>query len=354
MRKMSILFIVGTIFTFLFSMNCLAAETVKPVTIKYASPVPSNSWFGQQNQWWADELEKRTGGKVKVQIFWMESLVKWKDMLQGIQSGIADVGWFSSTYNPSNVPLFLMLDNPMNCHAGKYVAAIRACNDTQDNQPDLKAELEREKLIQVANHISGQSQIGFKKCPTSIKDLKGKSVRSYGGGQIKTYENLGMNPTFMSYTDIYEAVDRGTVDAAAISFMLSDTFKHYEVMKCFYMTNSGAAIASGLFLNREVYKKFPKDIQDTFMKLRDDYGVRYGKGVEEREVQLHKEWTTKHGVTLKPLSPEDQKVFKDASDRATEFLLKKQEAAGHKAARKVWNYYLTALKKYEEQESGKK
>jgi TRAP-type C4-dicarboxylate transport system substrate-binding protein len=187
-----------------------------------------------------------------------------------------------------------------------------------------------------------------------LKDLKGKSIRSYGGGQIKTYENLGMNPTFLSYSDIYEAIDRGSVDIANIAVTLSDAFKHYEVMKCVYMTNGGVAIATGLFMNRDVYKKLPKDIQDILMKLRAEYGIRYGRGVEEGESTVRAKWTTQHGVTFKELSPEDQKIFTEASNRATEYLLKKQEADGHTAARKVWNYYLSALKKYEDQEAKKK
>ena len=327
MKTKVLLSAVGAIFLsvfFVFPAMCIAAETVKPITLKYAAPVVQQSWYGQQNQWWANEVEKRTGGRVKVQIFWMESLVKWKDMLQGIQSGIADIVWFSSTYNPSNVPLFLMLDNPLNCRPGQYVAAIMACNDTMDNQPDLRAELEREKIITVANHNSGMAQIGLKKCPNSLKDLKGKSIRSYGGGQIKTYENLGMNPTFLSYSDIYEAIDRGSVDIANIAVTLSDAFKHYEVMKCVYMTNGGVAIATGLFMNRDVYKKLPKDIQDILMKLRAEYGIRYGRGVEEGESTVRAKWTTQHGVTFKELSPEDQKIFTEASNRATEYLLKKQ------------------------------
>lgn len=352
MKRFCVLLVIAlglTLTVFAFSTTCVSAQTFKPITLKFADAVTQGSWYGQQHQWWANEVEKRTGGRVKVQIFWMESLVKWKDMLQGIQSGIADLGWFSSTYNPSNVPLFLMLDNPLNCQPGHYVAAILAVNDTMDNQPDLRAELERENIIMVANHNSGMAQIGSKKCPNSLKDLKGKSIRSYGGGQIKTYENLGMNPTFISYSDIYEAIDRGTVDLSNIAVTLSDAFKHYEVMKCVYMTNGGAAIASGIFLNRKIFKKFPRDIQEIFLKLRTEYGIRYGKGVEDGETTVREKWTTKYGVTFKELSPEDRKIFQEASDKATEYLLKKQEADGHTAARKVWNYYLNALKKYEKQ-----
>ena len=83
----------------------------------------------------------------------MESLVKWKDMLRGVQSGIADIGWGSSTYHPSNLPLFLMLDNPFSFRQD-YVAALLALIDTTENEPNLRAEMERESIIMMGPHIS--------------------------------------------------------------------------------------------------------------------------------------------------------------------------------------------------------
>ncbi len=356
MKKMVLPVAVGVSLLFLtfgFPTPCTAAEGVKPMTLKYADAVPEQSWFGQQHQWWANEVEKRTGGKVKIQMFWMESLVKWKDMLPGVQSGIADLGWISSTYHPSNLPLYLMLDNPFSFHQD-YVASVLALIDTVDKEPNLKAEMERESIILICPHISGNSQIGTRKCLNSIKDLKGKTIRTYGGARTQYYQYLGANPIFMSYSDIYEAIDRGTIDAVDMSMMLSQTFKHYEIVKCMLMTNSGGAIASGIYMNLKVFKKFPKDIQEMLLKLRAEYGERYGKGVMDLEGGFYREWETKHGVTLKKPSPEDQKIILEAGKRAQEDMIKKQESEGHKGARAVWDYYMTALKKYEDQRAKKK
>ena len=79
------------------------AQELKPQTLRMANTVGENSWFGKQHKWWAAEVEKRSGGKLKVQIFWLESLVKWKDALPGIQSGVADLAWVSSTWSPKPV-----------------------------------------------------------------------------------------------------------------------------------------------------------------------------------------------------------------------------------------------------------
>src|SRR5919198_177788 len=109
------------------------AQELKPATLRMANTVSENSWFGRQHKWWAAEVEKRTQNKLKVQIFWNESLVKWKDALPGIQSGVADLAWVSSTYFPSQFPRYLMLDNLFN-FGDDYVAAVLALIDTLDNE----------------------------------------------------------------------------------------------------------------------------------------------------------------------------------------------------------------------------
>jgi len=362
MKKVYVLFVIALGFTFAFftfSTACMAQE-LKPMTLKMANVVAENSWFGKQHKWWAGEVEKRTGGKIKVQIFWMESLVKWKDALPGIQSGMADAVWVSSTYFPSQLPRYLMLDNLFN-FGDDYVSAVLALIDTVDNEPNLKAEMEKEDIILICPHISGHAPIGTKKCLNSVRDLKGKSLRTYGGVRTQFYTNLGANPIFMSFSDLYEAMDRGTIDVIGdMAVVLSDAFKLYEVVKCMYANNPpgqtgpGGAIASGFYMTRKRFNGFPKDTQKMFLDLRKEYGIRYAQTLMDDEEATRNVWRTKHGVTFKNASTEDQKFILEAGNRANEEMFKKQESGGHKGVREVWDYYLKARKKHETERAKKK
>jgi TRAP-type C4-dicarboxylate transport system substrate-binding protein len=330
---------------------CLGAEEFKPMTLKFSTYVGGNTWNGELNQYWANEVEKRTGGRIKVKIFWLDSLVKSKDALPGVQSGMTDFAWISSTYHPSNLPLFLMVDNLLNFRQD-YVAATLALLETCEKEANLKAEMERENIILVAPHITG-STLATKKCFSSISDLKGKTVRTYGGPRIKYYEYMGMNPVFMPYSDIYEAIDRGTITAFDMGVLLSTGFRHYEVVKCLYMQDIGGVIGSGIFLNLGTFKKFPPDIQKIFLDLRRDYGVYMAQKIQGDEAQYLREWETKYGVTIRYPSPEDRQKILDACHKAQEYIIKKQESEGHAASRKVWDFYTSALKRYEEKKPAK-
>ena len=78
------------------------------------------------------------------------------------------------------------------------------------------------------------------------------------------------------------------------------------------------------------------------------------KGTQDLEVGFYREWETKYGVKKIYPSPEDLKTLQEAGQKATDFILKKQESEGHKGARPVGDYYMTALKKHEDQRAGKK
>jgi TRAP-type C4-dicarboxylate transport system substrate-binding protein len=355
MKKKSALVLLafGTALSIAFlSTYCLGAE-FKPVTLKYSHYVTQSSWHGELNQWWANEVEKRTGGKVKIKIFWMDSLTKIKDGLPSVQSGMAEMGWISSTYHPSQLPLFLVLDNVFN-FGDDYVSSVMAITDAMENEPNLKAELERENIIQVIPHCSGHAQIGSKKI-TSLADLKGKTLRTYGGSRTNYYTQLGANPIFMAFPDLYEAMDRGTIDAIGdMAVVLASGFKLYEVCKTVLLINAGGSLASGGFMNLKVFKSLPPDIQKTLLDLRRDYGAKMAQKESDDEVVYYKEWNTKHGVTIKSLSPEEQKINVEAGKAAQESFIKQQESKGAPAARKVWDYYMAARLKYEAERAKKK
>jgi TRAP-type C4-dicarboxylate transport system substrate-binding protein len=357
MKKICTLILVALSLAFTvlaFSQVCMAAEEFKPVTLKCGTNLPENSWYAEHHKWWANEVEKRTGGKVKIQMFWMESLFKIKDGLPAIQNRIGDLGWITSTYHPSNFPLYMMLDLNFNWN-GSYVATQLAGIETAEKQPDLRAELEREKIVLVVPHAPGIGQIGTKKCFDSIKDLKGKTIRSVGGPSVPFFKNLGANPVFMAFSDVYEALDRGTISAMGqCPVMYSFTFKLYEVIKCLYIINSGTMVSAGIYMNLDVFKKLPKDVQEMFMKLRTEYAYRFGKALLDTESEMLREWQTKHGLTIKHPSAEDKEIILEAGRKANEDWIKQEESKGNKAAGKVWDYYLKALKKYGDEEAKKK
>jgi predicted secreted Zn-dependent protease len=84
-------------------------------------------------------------------------------------------------------------------------------------------------------------------------------------------------------------------------------------------------------------------------ELRLEYGIRYASSLMEMEKSIRTDWAAKNKINFQQSSPEDaQKIFK-AANTANDIFFKKQEAAGAKNVRAVYDYYLKARQRYEEQ-----
>jgi TRAP-type C4-dicarboxylate transport system substrate-binding protein len=346
---------VAVTIVFLFGVTqqlSLAAESAKPVTLKTSVFFASNSWAGHQYQWWADELAKRTNNRVKVNFFWMDSLVKQADMLPGIKSKMTDAGFMSSSYFPSNFPHMMMIDLLGNA-GNDYEAIILASLDTQEHEPNLKAELEKEGVVMVAEHLTGFGGLHMGKRYASFSELKGKTIRTVGGVQNAYLKTLGINPVFMPYSDIYEATSRGTIDGFVGAYSLSDSMKHYEVVKCSVIPNWGQVTASGVFISREVFLKLPPDIQKIMLDLRKDFATYYAAAVKRDVSSLVYKWIFEHMINHIGLTPEEKEINAKAMETANEAFIKEQEGKGFKNVRKVWDYYMKSLKKHTDERAKK-
>jgi TRAP-type transport system periplasmic protein len=331
----------------------LYAQQVQQQTWRMAIPVPEKSWFGEMHRWWGNEVEKRSGGKITVTYFWSDSLVKWADALPGIQSGIADLAWVSSTYFPAKFPNYMVLDQIFN-FGDDYVAALKAATDTMENQPDLKAELAREDIVFLMPHISGHAPSGTRQALNSVSELKGKTLRTYGGARIDFYKALDANPVFMPFGDMYSAMDRGTIDAMGdMAIVLANAFKLQEVIKHVHFLNppgakgNGGALASGFFMTGQKFRGLPKETQTMLMQLRSEYTERYGKSLMELEEKIKSDWAQKSKITFHTSSPTDEKFMLERGNAANEVLFKRQEAQGNKNVRAVWAYFQDSRRKFE-------
>jgi len=154
----------------------------------------------------------------------------------------------------------------------------------------------------------------------------------------------------MPYSEIYEALDRGTIDGnGTCVFQLSDALKHYETTTQATDMQAGFVVGgSGLVMNLKTYEGMPKDIQDIITQLNYDTGVYWAKMLYEVEEKIAEKWKTKYHIRMNSLSPEDDAISRVAGFKAQKSFLKKLESQGL-AAEKTWNFFRERVVKYEKE-----
>jgi TRAP-type C4-dicarboxylate transport system substrate-binding protein len=306
------------------------------MTLRVAEQLPPVGFASEMRKWWADEITKRTGGKVKFQFFWSQSLLKGQDMASGVAAGIAELAAVASTYDPSRTALWMTLDMPYN--ARDYWCGISAATAVVDADPGLRAEFERNGFRPLLGYASGHFNFLTRTPAATLGELQGRRVRSYGGARVKWLEELRMAPVFMNYADIYEALERGVVDGAEATIYLTEAFKHYEIAKHLTLTESGFVVAASLAVNLRTWARFPEPLKQLFRDVGREHDMQYARRLMELEEDLLKKFQEQHGLQVHRLAAEEQQAMAQAGRRAQARWLEEMDAKGL-PARATWEAF---------------
>src|SRR5688572_23409226 len=93
---------------FAAALACAApanAQQYPKMNLRFAHFVPATLPGATVDQWFADELAKRTGGQITMQIYWAESMGKSMELLKMASQGGVDVSATAAGYFPSQIPM---------------------------------------------------------------------------------------------------------------------------------------------------------------------------------------------------------------------------------------------------------
>jgi TRAP-type C4-dicarboxylate transport system substrate-binding protein len=101
--------------------------------------------------------------------------------------------------------------------------------------------------------------------------LKGKKIRALGL-MNKAMKMLGATPVAMPLPEVYEALERGTIDAVTgLPYHLVVSFKLQEAAKNLLNPGLGCYASGGYFMNLNTWNKLPDDVKKIVTKLNQEF-----------------------------------------------------------------------------------
>ena len=295
---------------------------------------------------WVKQVEEATKGRVKIEVFPSQTLIKGIDMWKGVRSGIADIGWCVQGYWPEQTPLSDVMSLPFlplkSAEQGGEVLW-----KLYEKFPSIQKEYGDIQPL-VLYTTSPNFLITSKKQVKTMEDLKGLKIRTLGGPPIEMAKALGASPAVMPMPDLYQALDKGVFDGAAVPWEAIHAFRLYEVAKNVTMVPFYASYFS-LCANRAKIQSLPKDVRDQIMSVSGLAGSKFwGKNFFDTAEQGVEERVKAAGITLNRYDvppAELSRWQKVAGDPLWEEWVKKMEGKGHKEAREILNTALELAKK---------
>lgn len=263
-----------------FSFNHCAKEKTDaaPIELSYSIFFPPTHIQCETAVAWAKEIEKRTEGKVKINIFPGGSLTAAPQVYEGVVNGVSDIGMSCFAYTRGRFPLLEGLDLPLGYPTG--VAATKIANAViEEFKP---SELSDTHLLYV--HAHGPGILASKKPVNSIADVKGLKIRGTGLS-TKIIEDIGGVPVGMSQPETYEALQKGVVDATLCPIETLKGWKQGEVIEYVIDTSMiGYTTAMFVTMNSASWERLPKDVQAIFTAVSQEWIAKHGEAWEQADV----------------------------------------------------------------------
>jgi TRAP-type C4-dicarboxylate transport system substrate-binding protein len=230
------------------------------------------------------EVTKRVAARTKHKVEFVEgyggAMVKVADTLEGVQSGIIDIGGYCFCFEPSNLPLHafqIML--PFGTMSP--VRSLQVARAVYDKVPYMSKVFEdkyRQKLIALIADNGYNLGTNFEW--NKVADLKGQKIAG-AGLNLKWLEYAGATPVQSSLVDAYTSMQTGVYNGWIMFPSGWVNFKLYEVGKYYTEVGFGAITWHGLTINSARWSRLPKEVQDIILEVGKEYEAKTGTVNEE-------------------------------------------------------------------------
>lgn len=319
--------------------------TVPPIELKWAESQAEASLYGQMAAWYATEIEKRTAGRVKIRVFYSETLLKSGEMLPAVKSGAVDIADMVSAFFPADLPLDKVVIGGWGLGMTPEVTQ-KVWQALYARVPALNEELTRQNIKLLYRNMSPPWVLISKKPVEKVADLNGMKLRVVGSPWLAgVLTKAGVVAVSILPGEVYEALQRGAVDGVFLDEANIVSWKLYESAKYVSMGEyAGTPVVLGPYINMERWRSFPSDIQAIFTATAADAVKEHLKMVQSYQKSAMAT-LTQNGVTYAkfPASEWAALVALSPDDNWTAWL-KEQEAAGRgDAARQIIQVWKEAI-----------
>lgn len=284
-------------------------------TLQVGMTLAEDSHYNKGLEKFAELVKEKSDGELTIEIFPNGSLGGERDMVESLQVGTLDMvlsstgplGGFAPEINVVDLP-FLFEDRE---HAYKVL-------DGEVGQ-DLLTKLEDSNIKGLAWWENGFRNVtNSKRAIKKPEDLEGLKIRTMENEvHMDSFEAMGANPTPMSFTELFTALQQGVVDGQENPVPIIKTSQFFEVQDHLTLTGHFYSPAA-LLVSSKVFDGLSEEHQKVLQEAAQEGAEFERKVVKEMDKEMVADLKEK-GMNV----VED--VDKDAFREATKSVYKKYE-----------------------------
>ena len=236
---------------------------------------PASNFHTENLVQFANDVDKATGGKLKITVHANASLFKANEIKRAVQGGQAQIGEVLLVNFENENPIYAADGLPF--LAASYADAKKLA---AAQKPVLEKLLAAQGMMLLYTVPWPPQGIYVKKEITSVADMRGLKWRAYSPATSKIAELIGAQPVTIQAAELSQALATGIVESYMSSGSTGYDSKTYESVKYWYDTQAWLP-KNAVLVNKKAFDALDKASQDALLKA--------GAEAQERGFKLSQE-----------------------------------------------------------------
>ena len=239
------------------------------VTLKYSRWSPASSTPAKLDQKWADLLEEKSQGRIKVKCYFDGSLAKMLENYRACQTGVADIAYYVIGINPGLTELNKVVYLPFMGQKDMETGS-KAYKELLEVTPELQGEFPGMKVV--GPRMMPAYHMHFtKKDIRRPEDMKGMKVIADTTWSI-VLNGIGAAPIKLPVGDWYMSLERNLAEGHIVHYPAIFIYKTLDLLKHHTMFGEGGCMmaAEVMLFNNKKWNQIPSDLQKIILDSVDE------------------------------------------------------------------------------------
>jgi TRAP-type C4-dicarboxylate transport system substrate-binding protein len=200
---------------------------------------------------WADRVNEQAKGTIAIEIRSGSTLANFANVYNRVVDDVVQIGWLLHGLTAGQFPLSEVGTLPFILD-GAEEGSVTLWQLYKSGALDA----EYRDVVPLMFAVFPQNQIHLSKAPKSPDNLSGLKIAASSKTQSDVIQRLGATPVSVQTSELYEALQRGTIDGMIIGWAVFPAFKFGEVTSYHIEAPVGSS-ASMLFMSRKKLESLP-------------------------------------------------------------------------------------------------
>lgn len=287
----------------------LAISQAAIAQVKWDLPAayPANNFHTENLTQFASDVDKATGGKLKITVHANASLFKANEIKRAVQGGQAQIGEILLVNYQNEWQIFGADGLPF--LADSYDESMKLY---KAQKPALEKKLADQGMMLLYSVAWPPQGIYAKKPINSAADLKGVKWRAYSPATSRIAELVGAQPVTVQAAELSQAMATGVVESYMSSGATGMDTKTYEHLKYFYDTQAWLP-KNAVLVNKAAFDALDKPSQAAVLKAGAEAEAR-GWAVSKQKNGEYLDLLKKNGMNVLPPSAQLKAELKKVGD----------------------------------------